>query len=48
MVLNFFRLARVGGQFLPEGPTITLVTSFYEPESRDEKIAQDRKVGNVI
>jgi hypothetical protein len=48
MAIKIIRVARVGGSFLPEGPTITLVTSFYEPDSRDEKIAQDRKISNVV
>ena len=38
-MVKIARLGRVGGEFLPEGQTISLVTSFYEPESRDEKIA---------
>ena len=39
---------RVGGNFIPEKSVSDLINNFYEPESRDEKIAQDRQISNVI
>jgi len=48
LLLKLIRLYRVGSNFIPEKSVAELINNFYEPESRDEKIAQDRQISNVI
>jgi hypothetical protein len=37
--LKMLRIVRLGTSFIPEKASSDLVASFYEPSSRDEKIA---------
>jgi len=44
---KMIRIARLTGSFVPEKASSDLVASFFEPASRDEKIAQDRSISNI-
>ena len=42
LLLKLIRVWRVGSNFIPEKSVSIMINNFYSPESRDEKIAQDR------
>tara|TARA_B110000285_G_C14831669_1_gene471162 strand:+ start:382 stop:741 length:360 start_codon:yes stop_codon:yes gene_type:complete len=46
--LKMIRMYRLGTSFIPEKASSDLVASFFEPSSRDEKIAQDRSISNIV
>ena len=49
-ILSFklIRLYRIGAHFIPEKNVADMLMSCYEPNSRDEKIAHERKISVVI
>ena len=42
------RLSRLSTDFIPDDVLLSLMQLFYKPESRDDKIANDRFIINVI
>ena len=42
------RLARLSTDFIPDDTLLNLMQTFYKPDSRDDKIANDRFIINVI
>jgi len=46
--LKMIRIIRLGTSFIPEKASSDMVASFFEPSSRDEKIAQDRSISNIV
>jgi hypothetical protein len=47
-MFKMLRLGRLNNDFVPDDVLLSLLQSFYKPESRDEKIANDRFIINVI
>jgi hypothetical protein len=47
-MFKMLRLGRLNNDFVPDEVLLQLLQSFYKPESRDEKIANDRFIINVI
>jgi hypothetical protein len=47
-MFKLLRLARLSTDFIPDDTLLSLMQSFYRPESRDDKIANDRFIINVI
>jgi hypothetical protein len=48
MMLKMLRLFRLSTDFIPDDVLLHLMQYFYNPEARDEKIANDRFIINVI
>jgi hypothetical protein len=48
LMFKMLRLARLSNDFIPDDVLLQLMQSFYKPESRDDKIANDRFIINVI
>jgi hypothetical protein len=47
-MFKMLRLGRLTSDFIPDDVLLQLLQSFYKPDSRDEKIANDRFIINVI
>jgi len=47
-MFKLLRLARLSTDFIPDDTLLNLMQNFYKPESRDDKIANDRFIINVI
>jgi hypothetical protein len=47
-MLKLIRLFRIGGNLVPEKNVSEMMIACYEPNSRDERIAQERKISVVI
>jgi hypothetical protein len=47
-MLKMLRLSRLTTDFIPDDVLLLLMQYFYKPESRDDKIANDRFIINVI
>jgi pyoverdine/dityrosine biosynthesis protein Dit1 len=48
LMLKMLRLARVSTDFIQDDVLLSLTQQLYKPESRDDKIANDRFIINVI
>jgi hypothetical protein len=48
MMLKLLRISRLSNDFIPDDNLLELMQNFYKPESRDDKIANDRFIINVI
>ena len=48
LMFKMLRLARLSTDFIPDDTLLTLMQRFYKPDSRDDKIANDRFIINVI
>jgi hypothetical protein len=48
MMLKLLRITRLLGEFIPDDQLLSIVQYFYRPESRDEKIQNDRLIINII
>lgn len=47
-MLNILRLSRLSTDFIPDDVLLQIMQYFYKPESRDDKIANDRFIINLI
>jgi len=47
-MLKMLRLSRLSTDFIPDDVLLSLMLFFYKPQSRDDKIANDRFIINVI
>ena len=48
LFLKLIRIYRVGLTFIPIKSFQVLVSKMYEPDSRDEKIALNRQIANIV
>ena len=48
LMFKMLRLARLSTDFIPDDTLLNLMQTFYKPDSRDDKIANDRFIINVI
>lgn len=48
LILKMLRLSRLSTDFIPDDVLLSLMQYFYKPETRDDKISNDRTIINVI